>query len=81
MIHGLITLSRSVFSEVSPDRIVIEHVCQPYFTLTITLSESDGQTQLHWSQAFEDPQLAANIWHIIVPANEQNLDRLHQALA
>jgi uncharacterized protein YndB with AHSA1/START domain len=73
--------NESVFLEVSPDRIVIQHVCQPYFTLTVTLSESDGHTSLHWSQAFEDPQLAATIWHIIAPANEQNLDRLHQALA
>lgn len=73
--------NESVFLEVSPDRIVIRHDCQPFFTLTVTLDDGDGQTQLHWRQAFDDPQLAAGIWHIIQPANEQNLNRLQHALA
>ncbi len=34
-----------------------------------------------WSQAFDDLALAASIWHIIEPANEQNLNRLHAMLA
>lgn len=29
-----------------------------------------------WSQAFESPELAAKMEAIVVPANEQNLDRL-----
>jgi hypothetical protein len=49
--------------------------------LSVTLTDSAGQTLLHWHQAFDDPQVAASIWHIIQPANEQNLNRLHQALA
>ena len=73
--------NESVFLETSPERIVIRHDCQPFFTLNITLADSEGQTQLHWRQAFDDPKLAAGIWHIIQPANEQNLNRLHQALA
>ena len=73
--------NENVFLEVSPERVVIQHVSQPHFTLTVTLTESDGQTILGWSQAFEDPQVAASIWHIIEPANEQNLDRLHKVLA
>lgn len=32
-------------------------------------------------KVFDDPQLAASIAHIIVPANEQNLNRLHASLA
>jgi uncharacterized protein YndB with AHSA1/START domain len=73
--------NESVFLETSPDRIVIRHDCQPFFTLTVTLADQDGQTLLHWRQAFDDPQLAAGIWHIIEPSNEQNLNRLHATLA
>ena len=54
---------------------------QPLFTLTVSLADQGGQTQLDWHQAFDDPQLAANIWHIIQPSNEQNLNRLERALA
>lgn len=70
----------SVFLEASPRRIVIRHVSPPNFTLTITLTEAEGQTHLDWRQAFDDPRVAASMAHIIVPANEQNLDRLHATL-
>lgn len=70
----------SVFLETSPQRIVIQHVCAPHFTLTITLAEAHGQTDLQWRQAFDDPSLAADLAHIILPANEQNLNRLHAVL-
>ena len=70
----------SVFLETSPQRIVVRHVSAPNFTLTITLTETDGQTHVHWHQAFDDPRVAASVAHIVVPANEQNLNRLHAAL-
>ncbi|HVK55077.1 MAG TPA: SRPBCC domain-containing protein [Burkholderiales bacterium] len=70
----------SVFLEASQQRIIVRHASPPNFTLTITLAEVDGQTNLDWSQAFDDPRLAANLAHIIIPANEKNLNRLHAAL-
>jgi hypothetical protein len=36
---------------------------------------------LHWSQTFDDPQVTPSIGHIIEPANEQNLNRLHAVLS
>jgi uncharacterized protein YndB with AHSA1/START domain len=69
-----------VFLETSEQKIVVRHVCAPLFTLTVTLTQSDGQTRLDWQQAFDDPQLAASLAHIVVPANEQNLDRLNAVL-
>ena len=33
-------------------------------------------TLVSWSQGFENPDVAKSIEHIVVPANEQNLDRL-----
>jgi uncharacterized protein YndB with AHSA1/START domain len=72
--------NESVFLEVSREKIVIRHTNAPNFTLTVTLQGVGNQTELHWHQAFDDPQLAASIAHIIVPANEQNLDRLQALL-
>jgi uncharacterized protein YndB with AHSA1/START domain len=73
--------NESVFLEVSPTRVVIQHVSQPHFTLTVTLSDQGGQTKLTWSQVFADAEVAARIRHIVEPANEQNLSRLHAALS
>ena len=84
--------NESVFAEIeSPTKIVIEHVSKPKYRLTIVLASSAAGTLVSWSQAFEDPDVASRIEHIVVPANEQNLDRLsaevlrepasHQALA
>ncbi len=64
--------------ELLPGRIVIEHVNAPVFVLTITLtaSEDGTRTTVGWGQAFEDAAVAAHVAAIVVPANEENLDRL-----
>lgn len=69
----------AVFLETSQQRIIVRHFA-PDFTLTITLSEDGGQTNLIWHQAFDDHRLAESLAHILVPSNEQNLDRLHAEL-
>jgi uncharacterized protein YndB with AHSA1/START domain len=73
--------NENIFLEASPGKIIIRHILQPLFTLTITLTDSGSNTMLHWSQAIDDPKVAASIWHIIEPANEQNLNRLHAVLS
>ncbi len=70
-----------VFLDASPQRVVIRHLSQPNFTLTITLTEENGQTMLDWQQALDDPRVAESLAHIIIPANEQNLNRLQAVLA
>ena len=70
----------NVFLETSPQKVCIRHVSLPHFTLTVTWAEKDGHTHLKWQQAFDDPGVAASLAHIIVPANEQNLNRLHAVL-
>lgn len=52
-----------------------------HMAVLITLDEADGQTNISWHQAFDDFRLAESLAHIIVPANEQNLNRLHTALS
>lgn len=75
---GKVYPNESVFENIEADRqVVIRHVCQPLFTLTITLEASPDGTLVRWEQAFVDDAVASAIRHIVVPANEQNLDRLN----
>jgi uncharacterized protein YndB with AHSA1/START domain len=74
--------NESIFVALEPGaKIVIKHVCPPYFTLHIGLTPASGGTELTWEQVFEDSKTAQAIKDIVVPANEQNLDRLARALA
>ena len=74
--------SESVFREIEPEtKIVIEHVSQPRFTLTVTLTARGDKTHLAWDQEFESPEVAARMRSLCEPANEQNLDRLESLLA
>ena len=67
----------SVFAEIeSSKQIVIQHVSEPTYRLTIALASSAAGTRVSWSQAFESSTIASRIAHVVVPANEQNLDRL-----
>jgi uncharacterized protein YndB with AHSA1/START domain len=69
--------NESIFSGITEDKqVVINHVCQPYFQLTITLEPSSTGTFLLWEQTFSDASVAQSVRHIVEPANEQNLDRL-----
>ena len=72
--------NQSIFREITPStRIVIEHVSQPRFTLTLTAY--GDKTKLDWAQEFESPEVAERLRAICEPANEQNLDRLESLLA
>jgi len=69
--------NESEFAEIEePGRIVIQHVSEPRYRLTIRLTPSDSGTVVSWAQAFESEKVASRLEHIVVPANEQNLDRL-----
>jgi uncharacterized protein YndB with AHSA1/START domain len=73
--------NESVFDEIIPDaKIVITHVSQPRFTLSITLNPLGEKTHLKWVQEFETAEMAARMRPICEPANEQNLDRLEAIL-
>jgi hypothetical protein len=60
---------------------VIDHVSQPRFKLSVTLSAQGSNTHLAWVQEFESDEVAARLRHIVEPANEQNLDRLQSLFA
>ena len=74
--------NENVFVELEPEyRVVIEHVCAPYFTLVIQLDPVPGGTHLTWEQVFADAGTARAVRQIVGPANEQNLDRMTRVLA
>ena len=67
----------NVFGEiVTNQKVVVEHPMQPVFRLTIELAPSKNGTLVTWAQAFESADVARQIEHIVVPANDENLQRL-----
>jgi uncharacterized protein YndB with AHSA1/START domain len=74
--------NESVFVAIEPGRkVVIDHVCQPLFRLTVELEPSASGTLVHWTQVFTDAAVAAAVAHIVEPANDQNLARLAAEVA
>lgn len=74
--------NENVFTALEPGSlVVIRHDCAPYFTLTVRLTAVSGGTHVNWEQAFDDPATALAVKHNVVPANEQNLDRMTRVLA
>ena len=70
------------FEEIeAPAKVVLKHLPGPKFQLTITLAPAGEGTLVSWAQAFEDSDLAKKIEHIVVPANDQNLERLEAEVA
>ena len=69
--------NESVFAEIEPTaKVVVEHRSEPKYRLSIHLAPSAAGTIVTWTQTFESADVASRIEHIVVPANEQNLDRL-----
>ena len=69
--------NENVFAEIeAPTKVVIRHDSKPKYCLTITLEPSEEETIVYWDQVFENSKVARSIEHIVVPANEQNLERL-----
>ena len=66
----------AIFLSIEPARaVVIKHTTQPQFQLAIRFEGTASGTLVTWEQAFESPEVAASVKHIVEPANEQNLSR------
>lgn len=69
--------NENVFVEIVPSsKVVIQHLSEPKFSLAIKLTPSAAGTIVSWVQTLESDEFASRVEHIVVPANEQNLDRL-----
>ena len=66
------------FTEIAaPERIVVRHFQPGHdFILTMTLAAQGDRTELTWEMIFTDPAEAEKVRAFILPANEQNFDRL-----
>ncbi|MEJ6022232.1 SRPBCC family protein [Ramlibacter sp. PS4R-6] len=64
---------------VEPQRVVIEHLSPDgghHFLLTITLAREGEGTRVGWRQVFDTAEHRDKVAAFVLPANEQNLDRL-----
>ena len=69
--------NEAIFAEIEPPtKVIVQHVSEPKFRLTITLAPAAGGTTVSWAQTFESAEIASRIEQIVVPANDQNLERL-----
>ena len=70
--------NESVFlTIVLPERIVFDHLRTMHrYLMDSTLFDFDGKTRLIWRQRFESPQEYEKVKAFVLPANEQNFDRL-----
>ncbi len=67
----------SIFEMIeAPSKVIIQHESKPRYRLVIMLTPSKKGTAVSWAQTFESEDMASRVEHIVVPANEQNLDRL-----
>lgn len=79
--NGVDYHNENVFREIVPaERVVIAHVLDPLFALTISLRPENGKTRLFWDQEFETVEVADKVRAMCGPANEQNLDRMEAVL-
>ena len=61
----------------APNRIVVRHLQQAHdFVLTMTFVARGRHTELTWRMRFADPAEGEKLRAFIVPANEENFDRL-----
>jgi len=69
--------NENMFAEIeAPTKVIVQHTAEPRYRLTIALASSPHGTLVSWSQEFESSEVAGRIEHIVVPANDQNLERL-----
>lgn len=62
---------------VPPGHLVVRHFQPGHdFSLTITLAARGAGTELTWAMRFADPAEGEKARAFVVPANEQNFDRL-----
>lgn len=75
--------NESVFLTIDPpERIVYDHLRTMHrFLMEMTFFDFDGKTRLTWRQRFESPAELEKVKQFVIPANEQNFDRLEEHLA
>lgn len=74
--------NHSVFVEIIPqERIVFDHISLPKFRVTATFEQQAEKTKVTFRMHFESKVDVEKLKALIVPANEQNFDRLEALIA
>jgi hypothetical protein len=71
----------SKWLEVADDHVSLEHIVDPHFFLWADFEAVGEETKITWTMKFDTPEILEALKRIIVPANEENLDRLEACLA
>jgi uncharacterized protein YndB with AHSA1/START domain len=76
--NGVNYPNECIFVEISfPDRIVLQHVAPVHqFQIIADFDDLQGKTGVTFCQRFETAEKLDRIKEMVVPANEENLDRL-----
>ena len=73
--------NQSFFETLEPAScVVIRHDCEPFFTLSVRLTEVAEGARVQWEQVFDDVKIARAVRERVGSANEENLDRLTRVL-
>lgn len=74
--------NHSIFREVlEHERIVFTHESGHGFEMTLTFTAMGEKTLVGWRQCFDSAEHCAKVAPLVIPANEQNLDRLAEIVA
>lgn len=69
------------FVELVPaERVRLQHVEGHWFELTVTLTPEGDKTRIGWRQQFANEEELLLVRDYVIPANEENLDRLEAVL-
>lgn len=71
----------SKWLEVAENRIVMEHTCEPRFTLRADFIETPSGTDLIWTTTFENAAFLTTMKDYLIEKNGENMDRLERILA
>jgi uncharacterized protein YndB with AHSA1/START domain len=70
------------FVELVPaERVRLQHVEGHWFELTVTLTPEGDKTRIGWRQQFANEEELLLVRDYVIPANEENLDRLEAVLS
>lgn len=75
-------MERLVMEYEAPSRVVVDNLDPSHrFTMTQTFTDRGDKTLVTWRMRFESAAEYERVWRFIVPANEQNFDRLAAEVA
>jgi hypothetical protein len=74
-------LNEWIFQKIEKNRIIIEHIVAPIFTLEVILEEvNQNEVKMTWNANFSDANFLENARDFLIEKNSENFDRLEKEL-